>query len=222
MIATQPYIVYSLPAGRVTQALLGKNIEAVMENIGKFLSDFTTANVKLPNKIELCAHYPDIDAGEKSEPAGRLIRAAQALYGTGEEHPVAYNYPSGVPSKQRKITWELEKNDLEKALRFLKDCHPLHNSLELMFSYSFSFIDKTTRVELPDQQFVSDILVWLSRGKKVSPVFYFPFTSSNESFKEYLKEVEEVVPFKLERKYLRLARVNRQGTANTFSKIKDL
>eukprot|EP01012_Entosiphon_sulcatum_P061302 TRINITY_DN86765_c0_g1_i1.p1 TRINITY_DN86765_c0_g1~~TRINITY_DN86765_c0_g1_i1.p1 ORF type:complete len:100 (+),score=0.69 TRINITY_DN86765_c0_g1_i1:85-384(+) len=91
--------------------------------------------------------------------------------------------------------------------------------VELVISYDFKLIDTKTKTELEYQQYTSSLLIWLTRSNCVSPSLCFPFSQPDNEFWNYIKSVESLIPFKLDRKYLRLVKANKKGTANTFSKL---
>ena len=91
--------------------------------------------------------------------------------------------------------------------------------LELFFTYNFKLIDPTNRILLQNQEQISSLLIWFSRGKACSPTIYFPHEQADKNFWDYIDSLVPYLPFKLEEKYLRLAHVNKQGEVNFFKKI---
>jgi hypothetical protein len=223
MIALRPFIVYDLPKSRTTQALNGKKIEKAWESIGLFLANATTANIDLPTSIYMMGYSASEEFAESPGLADKVLEDAKKSFGIGEFAPISYHYPSGVPSKQIKIKWDLTSNDLSKSINHMIKGQPwpkyYMGPLELILSYDFKLIDPITKVELRDQQFESSILIWLSRSNSISPNLYFPFEEPNDSFWNYVNKIDSFLPFKLERKYLRLGRANKKGTANIYSKL---
>ena len=53
MVATRPYIIYSLPKSRTTQALTGGKIEKAWANVERFLTTCTNADLNNPINIYL-------------------------------------------------------------------------------------------------------------------------------------------------------------------------
>lgn len=49
--------------------------------------------------------------------------------------------------------------------------------------------------------------------------FWFSFTAVDENFESYLNEFEKFLPFKLEKKYLKPGRPNKQSTQHIFKKL---
>ncbi len=223
MIASRPFILYSLPKSRTTQALNGKKIEKAWESIKLFLATSTTANITLPTSIYMMGYSASEEFGESSILADQVIGKAHEAFGVGEISPMSYHYPSGIPSKQIKVKWDLSSNDLSKSLDYIIMGQPwpkyYMGPLELILSYDFKLIDPISKIELPNQQFESSILIWLSRSNCISPDLYFPFEQPDNNFENYISKVEPFLPFKLERKYLRLGRANKKGTANMYSKL---
>ncbi|WP_439698565.1 hypothetical protein ACFGVS_10445 [Mucilaginibacter sp. AW1-7] len=224
MIAKKPYILYSLPASRITQALIGgRKIENAWEKIKIFLVNCTTADVTIPQNIYLKGYTADEDHGESPELANVIIDKIKKLFGNGTATPVGYHYPDNIPTKQQKIEWQLINDDLEKAIDFMiiGQPWPKYNlgPVDLMLSYDFELIDPISKTILPNQQYTSGILVWLSRSNCISMTLWFPFEQADSEFEKYIDSIEPFLPFKFERKYLRLVRPNKKETANVFSKI---
>jgi hypothetical protein len=223
MIASRPFIFYNLPKSRTTQALNGRKIEKAWGNIKLFLANTTTANIEMPRSIDLTGYSASEEFGESPILADNVLKGAQKAFGAGEISPVSYHYPSGIPSKQIKIEWDLSSNDLSKSIDYMIKGQPWPKynlgPLELIISYYFKLIDPISKVELPNQQFESSILIWLTRSNYASPMLYFPFEEPGNSFWDYVNKIEPFLPFKLERKYLRLGRSNKKGTSVIYSKL---
>lgn len=224
MIANKPYIIYSLPQSRTTQSLIGGKIEKVWANVKHFLTACTNSIIEKPDRISLVCYSADEKHGENPEAAGEILKRTQALFGVGATSPLAYHYPSNILTTQTKTEWSLSFKDLDTAIDYIikGQPYPKHNlgPIELILSYDFKLVDPISKVELPDQQFPSSILVWLTKSNCVSPSLCFPFTEPNQEFWEFVSKIESFLPFKFEKKYLRLGRANKKGTANMFSKIK--
>lgn len=223
MIAIRPYIIYSLPQSRTTQALKGGKIEKVWANVQRFLSTCTTTNYENPNSIKLVGYSADEDHSEQPEPVDEILKRTQTLFGIGATSPLGYHYPSNIPTRQTKTEWELAPKDLINAIDYIikGQPYPKYNlgPIELILSYDFKLIDSVSKIELHNQQFPSSLLIWLTRSNCVSPSFCFPFTEPSHAFWEYMSSIENFIPFKFDKKYLRLGRMNKKGTANMFSKI---
>ncbi len=224
MIAENPYINYSLPLSRITQALKGGKIEKVWTNIEHFLKCCTNADIKVPKSIHLNGFTANEDHNEHPDLANELLKKTKSIFGNGTTQSIGYSYSDYKPLNQTKTTWNLSADDLEKALNFLIELQPIPKynlgPIELIISYDFKLIDNITKIELPNQQYSSSLLIWLSRSKSVSPNLCFPFTQANNDFWSYINNLENFVPFKFDEKYLRLVRSNKKGTANVFSKLK--
>jgi hypothetical protein len=223
MIALRPFILYTLPKSRTTQALNGTKIEKAWENIKLFLANATTANIELPKSIYMMGYSASEEFGESPILADQVLGKAQKVFGLGETSPASYHYPSGIPSKQIKIQWDLTSNDLTKSIDYMIKEQPLPKyyigPLELIISYYFKLIDPISKIELPNQQFESSILIWLSRSNCISADLYFPFEEPDNKFENYISKIEPFLPFKFERKCLRLGRPNKKGTAIVYSKL---
>src|SRR5579863_1700137 len=193
MIASRPFIVYDLPKSRTTQALNGRKIEKAWDNIKLFLANTTTANIEMPRSIELTGFSASEEFGESPILANNVLKEAQEVFGVGTISPVSYHYPSGKPSKQIKIEWDLPANDLSKPIDYMIKGQPWPKynmgPLELIISYYFKLIDPISKVELPNQQFESSILIWLSRSNCISPNLYFPFEEPNDNLWDYISKI---------------------------------
>lgn len=223
MIAERPYIIYKLPISRTTQALIGGKIEKVWANVQRFLTVCTNADLENPNSIYLTGYTADEEHGEEAYLAEQLLKKTKEVFGVGTTEPIGYLYPANTPLKQTKTTWQLTAKDLEKSIKFISEIQPLPKynlgPIELIISYDFKLIDPKTRVELPNQQYTSSLLIWLTRSNCVSPSLCFPFSEPDQSFWNYIESIEPLIPFKFDRKYLRLGKANKNGTANMFSKL---
>lgn len=223
MIAKTPFVFYSLPKSRTTQQLInGRKIEKAWEKVCDFLNNCTTVNPGQPSDINLTA-FSAYEGDANPEIADKIIAETKLLFGEGQTDPVAYSYPSGLPDQHTKTEWRLDKNDLNKVLKYLIEGQPWPKytfvPVELTISYNFKLIYPTNRKELANQELSSSIMIWLSRSCLCSPNIYFPFEQPNLEFYNYLKEIENSLPFKLEQKYLRLGRTNKTKTAHIFSKL---
>lgn len=223
MIIDKPFIFYSLPKSRTTQRLNGGKIEKVWSGLTNFLTKCTTTSLQESTNIELIAYSAGKD-DENPEHADKIIADAKLVFGEPKIEPIAYHHPSGVPQTETKNEWSIDKSDLIKAVEYLIKGQPwpkfTFGSLELIVSFNFKLIDPITKSELLNQQNNSRILVWLSRSCCCSPVLCFPFETIDQNFKDYINKIEAFLPFKLEKKYLRLARPNKNKTQYTFTKFK--
>lgn len=223
MVAHRPYIIYKLPISRVTQALVGGKIEKVWKNIENFLTICTTANIENPNSIYMIGYTADEEHGEQPELAEAVLAKARKVFGEGKTEPVGYLYPANIPSKQTKTEWELSGKNLPQVIDYLIKEQPLPKynlgPIELIISYDFKLTDPTTKNELPNQQYVSSFLIWITRNSCVSASLCFPFTEPNQEFRNYVDSIKPFIPFKFDIKHLRLGRSNKKGTSNMFSKL---
>ncbi len=223
MIAERPYIIYSLPQSRATQALIGGKLEKVWANIQCFLTSCTNADIKTPSSIYMIGFTADEDHGEHPDLAKELIKKTQSVFGQGTTDTIGYLYPANTPLRQSKTTWDLTAIDLDRALKFMLELQPIPKynlgPIELVISYDFKLVDSISKTELSNQQYPSSLLIVLSRSNCVSPSLCFPFTQPDNDFWNYVDCIEKIVPFKFDKKYLRLGRSNKKGTANMFSKL---
>ena len=223
MAADKPFIFYSLPKSRTTQRLTGGKIEKVWAGLTNFLTNCTTVSVDEPTSIQLTA-YSAYKDDEHPELADKVIADARIVFGEPKTAPLSYHYPNGVPETQIKNERKLDKSNLSKVLNYLITGQPwpkfTFGPVELIVSYDFKLIDPITKIELPSQQNKSSIVVWLSRSCSCSPDLYIPFDKADQNLKDYLNKIDAYLPFKLEEKFLRLGRPNKNGTQYTFTKLK--
>lgn len=223
MVAQRPYIIYKLPISRVTQALIGGKIEKVWKNIENFLVTCTTADIENPNSIYMVGYTADEEHGEQPESAEKALAKVRKVFGEGKTAPVGYLYPANIPSKQAKTEWTLTKKDLPRVINYLIKEQPLPKynlgPIELIISYDFKLINPTTKEELPNQQYISSFLIWITKNSCVSASLCFPFTEPNQEFWNYANSIKPFIPFKFDIKHLRLGRSNKKGTCNMFSKL---
>ncbi|MDP4263301.1 MAG: hypothetical protein Q8941_12305 [Bacteroidota bacterium] len=216
MIASKPFILYSIPKSRTTQALLqGNKIKPAWDQVTSFLLNCTTTTALSPVNIELSAYEACRD-DKHPEITKKFITELKKEFGKGKTEPIAEGYPNF-------ITWELEKKDLNRALNYLLAGQPwprfTFGPVELLTTYDFRLIEPSTKKELPGQEYSSDLMVWLGRKCSANTSLYFPFEKPTKGFTGYLNKIEKYLPFKLEQKYLRLGRPNKGRTANTYSKL---
>lgn len=222
MTPQRPFIFYSLPKSRTTQRLTGGKIEKVWAGVTSFLTNYTTASVHKPTSIDLTA-YSAWQGDEHPELADKIIADTKDVFGQPKTEPVSYHYPSGIPDTQTKNEWCLDKSNLRKAVDYLINGQPwakfTFGPVELIISYDFKLVAPTTKVELPNQEQSLRLMIWLSRNCCCSPDLSFPFDTATKDFNNYLNKIEPHLPFKLEHKYLRIARQNKNGTAYIYSKL---
>jgi hypothetical protein len=224
MRAEKTFIFYSLPKSRTTQQLIGgRKIEKAWDNICSFLTNCTTTKPEEPTGISLTA-YTAFQGDHNPDIADQIIKETKQLFANGQTDPVSYAYPSGIPNRQTKTEWNIEVKDLQKAIDYLIKGQPWPKftlgPVELIITFYFKLIDPTTKAEIPNQEEQSSLLIWLSRNCICSPDFYFPFEQEDENFKRTMERLEPFLPFKLEKKYLRLGRPNKAKTQYTFTKLK--
>ncbi|SMC60829.1 hypothetical protein [Pedobacter nyackensis] len=223
MVAQRPYIIYKLPISRTTQALIGGRIEKVWKNVENFLTTCTTADVKKPNSIYMVGYTAAEEHGEQPELADEVLEGVRKVFGDGTTEPLGYLYPENVPLKQTKTEWKLINKDLPRVIEYMikEQPFPKYNlgPIELIISYDFKLIDPDTKNELPNQQYISSFLIWITRNSCVSASLCFPFNEPNQEFWNYVNSIKPYIPFKFDSKHLRLGRSNRKGASNMFSKL---
>ncbi|RCH56229.1 hypothetical protein DJ568_05710 [Mucilaginibacter hurinus] len=186
MIVNNSRILYSLPNARVTQALLGGKIEIVWEKLKLFFLNCTDADIDHPQTITLTLISADKYNYEQINFTNSLLQDATQLFGQGSTSPVGYHYPSGIPIQQTKTEWELTSNDLDKVLNYMimGQPWPKHEfePAQLFLAYDFRLRQVSATKELPNQLFTSQVCIWLSRTKSISPTLWFPFEEANNDF----------------------------------------
>jgi hypothetical protein len=216
----QPYIVYSLSKDQTTQRFRKNKFHDILEDIDNFLIACTTSNVHDPDSLELHVYENNQDSASF---LSRVLDIAKGHFGVGEKSPIAFNYPSGEPDSRNKHVWTLSGNKFQDALQFISSNSPMPKSdfgpIEVFFSYNFKLLDINTGNELQNQEHFSNFCIWFSRSKLISPTIFFPFESPDENFWNYLDKITDILPFKIDEKYLRIANVNRQGEVKSFKKI---
>ena len=216
MIGEFPIILYTLPSSRTTQAFkYGNKIEKIWENVKHFLAHCTTALVSNPDKIEL-AVYSAVKEDKHPELAERILLEAKSLFGAAK----SYSMGEGLPTE---TGWKLSGDDLQKAIAYLQNGQPwpkfTFGPVELFIVYDFKLIDPKTRVELPNQENSSHIMIWLGKRCSCSSDMWFPFPEAGSEFWNYLRGIDAYLPFKLEEKYLRRGKPNKKRSAYIFRKI---
>jgi hypothetical protein len=219
MKVKSPYIVYSLSKGRTTQVFKSRKIIPAWEAIKHFITVCTTAAADQPDSIELTAYtaYEETDPSEKLE---KIIQDTTIAFGKGKRS-LFVTSPQGI--KTDLVQWFLQKKQLQTAIDYIQNGLPWVKSsfgpIDLLFSYSFYLKDLKTKEQLPNQQFESHILIWFSRSAYCAPTLFFPFEEPTKEFWNYVENLKKELPFELEEKYLRLARVNKEGEVSSFKKI---
>lgn len=217
-----PYILYSLSKDRTAQKFNARNLEDIFSAMEVFLRTCTTTDIHDPGTVRLKV-YGAYDAKDPVAVLDRLIASAVDRFGEGEARPIAYHAGTGQPHGAFKYTWELGKDRLPEAVQFLYGSAPLPRSsfgpIELYVAYAFRLVDPGSRVELPHQHQRSELLAWFSRTHSCAPTMYFPFQEAGPAFWSWLDDLKPHLPFTLDEKYLRMARLNEQGRVRTFQKI---
>ena len=218
----RPYILYSLSKDRTTQKFNKTKFQDIIKDIDKFLQTCTTTNIQEPDKVELTA-YTAYNESDPSDVLLGIIKRTAEKFGRNVREPVAYHYPSGEPHETSKFTWKFSKDRLQEVIQYIIDNSPMPKSsfgpLQLFFTYDFKLKDPISNEPLQNQEHISDLCIWFSRGKACWPTLFFPFEQPNKEFWNYVDSIIPLLPFKLEEKYLRIAHVNKQGEIRSFRKI---
>ncbi len=217
----QSYIIYSLDKNRTTQKFNRNRYDQILGDLHRFFSTYTNADVNVPQSIKLTA-FTALDQSDPADQLDEIIRNTSQLWGSSKISPVGSQYPSGEPSKSQKHDWELPAGKFRLALDHLSHV-PMPPSklgpIQLFISYHFKLIDPVTKNELPGQKNSSNFCIWLSKSKSIAPTIFFPFENANQTFWDYVDEISNWLPFKLEEKYLRIAIPNKAGEIKTFRRI---
>jgi len=216
MISTNPFILYTLPKSRTTQTLRNKTkVEEIWQSVASFLSICTTTNEATPFSISLTA-YEAYKSDKNPELAIKIIDNTKSLFGEGQTARIAVDYPNAT-------TWTLENKDLKKAIEYIQNGQPwpryFFGPIELLITYDFKLTEIDRKIELPNQEYTSSIMIWLGRRSFCSADLYFPFNEPNKNFINYLNKIDKYLPFVIEHKYLRIGRPNKTKTANVYSKF---
>jgi hypothetical protein len=196
----RPYIVYSLPASRVSQKMLSKKITDAWKSIQTFLENTTNVVASSPDKIKVEVFSPfEMD---KLDPVlAAILEEAEA--------------------DQRKGVWKVKVENLDRVLDYftaiqskLKSNYEQH----LYLSYAFQWVNPSDKSLLPNQELNSLFAVYLARTHICLPTLFFPFDEPTSTFWNYLDSIKEKFPFELEERYLRLARL-KNGYPSSFKKI---
>jgi hypothetical protein len=218
----KPYIVYSLPKDRTTQKFNKSKFQDILKAIDNFFQNCTTASISELDRLELTA-YTAYNATDPSEALNNIIKKTSERFGASDKEPVAFHFPSGEPDSTNKYTWSFTKDRLQEVLQYVIDQSPMPKSsfgpLELFITYHFKLVDPISKNELENQEYISNLLVWFSRGKSCSPTLFFPFENPDKNFWGYIDKIIPYLPFQIEEKYLRIANVNKQGEVRSFKKI---
>jgi len=216
MIGKSPVILYTLPKARTTQSFFqGNKIEKIWESIEYFLRECTTAEIDTPYEISLTV-YSSVKGDKSPELAEKILAETRSLFGKGKTSKMGEGFPT-------ETDWKISNRDLQKVINYLIDGQPwpkfTFGPVELVISYDFNLINPKSKKELPNQENSSDIMIWLSKRCRCSPDLWFPFIEANQSFFNYINELQTYLPFQLEHKYLKSGRPNKNGTSYIFQKI---
>ncbi|MGC4100118.1 hypothetical protein [Ferruginibacter sp.] len=196
----RPYIVYSLPAAKVYQPMKAKKTALAWQGIQDLLNNVTTADPLVPDDIIIKIHAPfDI---KTIDPA--LLEVVDR----------------GEPT-ERKGEWKMNAKDLPAALQYFENVQPRLKSnyeVHLYLTYSFKLVQPADKTILEQQQLKSLFLVYLARTHVCMPTLFFPFEEASVDFWNYIDAIKAYLPFELEEKYCRLARI-KNGWVSSFKKV---
>ena len=222
MYNSDSFILYNLPKATPSQALNnGTKIIKAWENLSAFLDNCTTERNILNQGIGLTlTAYTAYENDKNPEQANDIIQKIEKVFGNGETSIQMYS-KDGHPCY--KTEWRLNNTDFEKALYYLVDNDQFwpkytFGPVQLLTVFNFKLVDPKTKIVLPNQEHNSNIMIWLSKSSTCSAELKFPFQKI-EDFEKYLKKIEEYLPFKFNRKYLRIAKLNKTKTNYSLKKI---
>ena len=214
MIASMPFILYTLPKSRTTQQLKQKEIRAAWESIKVFLTHCTNTDPLHPSTNTLEAYAP-YHTDKHPDRAKKTISELKQLLGRGQTSATGVGYPDVT-------RWRITSDQFPKALDYLVAGQPwqaaVFGPVELLLIYDIVFVDPDSREILPNQEHHSFVMFWLGRSNKCAMNFWFPFQSASFEFWTYLKKIEAYLPFSIETKYLKRGRPNKDRTRHIFSK----
>jgi hypothetical protein len=209
----KPYIVYSLPSSKVHQPLISRKLPSAWAEIQNFLTNVTSASFVKPDSIQIqirtFRNSSDLD-----EPLSLGVPELR-------EDPELIDFLTNGTPQQRPGVWELESENLNSVIQYFSRIQPtLKNNydIELYLSYSFKLINPLTHEFLESQELISHISVYFSRTHICLPTLFFPYQEGNEYFWRYIDSIKQLLPFVLEEKYLKLARL-KNGRPTSFKKI---
>ncbi|ACT96206.1 hypothetical protein [Dyadobacter fermentans] len=218
----KPYIVYSLPSERASQKFTKSTLSEILQNTGLFFDCCTTTRLDEPNEVQLSVHA-EMDPADPTHARNEIIERTEILFGSGMKMPIAYHYPSRDPHSTNVYRWSFSKNKFWEAINYMSNNSPIPKSqmsaLQLSISYNFLLKDSQTYKVLPDQEYRSNLIMWLSKSNSCSPTIFFPFERADIEFWKYLDYLTPQLPFKLEERYLRLACFSQKTGKRLFKKI---
>ena len=193
----------------------GNKISKILDDLNYFFENCTTASISKPEEIELTA-YRAVREDKSPELAIKFAKELEEIFGEGEVHKMGKDFPI-------ETIWKLDTNDLSKALKYLIDGQSwpkfLFGPVQLFLGYDFYLTSPGSKDQLPNQEIISSILIWLSKRCSCSAELWLPFEDSNSEFYNYINKFEFFLPFKLEYKYLKKGKPNKAGTNHVFKRL---
>ncbi|MEO6719614.1 MAG: hypothetical protein ABIN67_04570 [Ferruginibacter sp.] len=202
-IIKRPYIVYSLPTSKIHQPLRSRKLPIAWEEIRIFLEKATTTVLSKPDDINIEILPP-------------LIK--------NMNDPVLMNILNNSTPKERLGVWKIEAENLNPAIKYfeiIQSTLKTNYDIMLHLSYSFKLSNPSNQQKLEFQELTSSFSVYFAKTHICLPTLYFPFQEADENFWNYIDVIKQYLPFTLEEKYLRLARIKNESVSS-FKKIERL
>lgn len=222
MYNSEKFIFYNLPKTTPSQSLNnGTKIKKVWENLSNFFDNCTTKkNIFNQGVGVTLTAYTAYENDENPERADEIIDVTKKIFGNGK---TTIQMRSQNGHQCYKTEWKLSNVDFEKALEYLLNndqSWPKYTfgPVQLLTAFNFKFIDPETKIALPNQEHDSDIMIWLSKNSTCSAGLKFPFEEIDD-FEIYFKKIEKYLPFKFNRKHLRIAELNKAKTNYSLKKL---
>jgi hypothetical protein len=196
----RPYIVYSLPASKVWQPLKSKKIGAAYQEILVFLRHVTNADPEKPREVGFEIH-PLLEAKIEDTTLKQIL--------------------SDSAPQQRGGTWSVDSNRLGELINYFeRNQKRFENSYDeqMKLSYSFYLTNPETNQVLGGQELLSGFTVYFSKTQVCLPTLFFPFPEANNSFWNYIDCIKYYLPFILDERFLRQARL-KDGQPSSFKKV---
>ena len=222
MYNSEKFIFYNLPKALPSQSLNnGTKIKKVWENLSTFFDNCTTEkNIFNQGVGVTLIAYTAYENDNNPEQADEIIKETKKIFGNGKTTVQMY---SQNDHPCYKTEWKLNNTDFDKALEYLLNndqSWPKYTfgPVELQTVFHFKLIDPETKTVLTNQEHYSDIMIWLSKSSTCNASLKFPFQEI-EDFEIYLKKIEKYLPFKFNKKHLRIAKLNKAKTDYSLKKF---
>jgi len=196
----RPYIVYSLPASKIHQPLISRKLPVAWEEIRFFLEKATTTVFSKPDDINIEILPPLIKNMTDPELTNILSKSTQ---------------------EERLGVWKIEAENLIPAIKYfekIQSALKTNYDIMLRLSYSFKLINPSNQEKFEFQELTSSFSVYFAKTHICLPTLFFPFQEADENFWNYIDAIKQYLPFALEEKNLRLARIKNEWVSS-FKKI---